>query len=77
MEGEKLQAARAAALIFVGLLDLSPTGDQVAVVRFDADAELLAGLGADSDRIRSALDGLHTRIGTHIDAVSAGNAPIG
>jgi Mg-chelatase subunit ChlD len=67
MAGRKLAAARDAALTFVGLMDLSAGGDQVAIVRFDSSAELVLGLSTELEAITAVLDALTARPGTLID----------
>lgn len=67
MTGTKLADAKDAALGFVGLLDLAPDRDRVAVVRFDADAELSLKLSADRAAVEHAVRELETRRGTRID----------
>jgi len=67
MAGAKLADAKEAAITFVGLMDLAAGGDQVAVVHFDTDAELVARLGADWEAAGQGIHGLGTRRGTRID----------
>lgn len=67
MTGEKLADAKDGAISFVRLMDLAPGRDQVAVVRFDADAELLAELSGDRAAVERSIRGLETRRGTRID----------
>ncbi len=68
MSGQKLADAKSAAATFVGLLDLYPARDQVAVIRFDSEAELVHGLSADRPSVEAAIAALDSREGTHIDA---------
>jgi len=68
MEGRKLEDAKGAALTFVELMDLSPDRDQVAIVRFDAESEVVQPLSIDHEAIASAVRGLCVRRGTHVDA---------
>ena len=44
MTGQKIEDARAAALSFVGMIDLAPGRSQVAVVRYDREAEVVREL---------------------------------
>jgi len=75
MSGRKLTDAKSAALAFTELLDLADDageehdrdGDQVSVVRFDSEAELVLGLTGDRRAARAAIQGLRVRRGTHID----------
>ena len=67
MRGRKIVDARAAAAAFVDAMDLGPGGDQVAVVRFDSEAELTQPLSADRAIVQAAIAGLQTRSGTRID----------
>ncbi len=67
MTGPKLADAKDAAISFARLLDLAPGRDQVAVVRFDTDAELVAELGGGRAVVERAIGALETRRGTHID----------
>jgi hypothetical protein len=67
MAGAKLADAQAAALTFVGLMDLAAGQDRVAVLRFDSSAELLQGLTRDRARVEAAIRGLGTREGTYMD----------
>jgi Mg-chelatase subunit ChlD len=48
-------------------MDLAPGRDQVAVVRFDAEADLVASLSADRARVERGIRRLEARRGTHID----------
>ena len=65
MQGAKLDAARAAAGIFLTLLELGR--DRVALVRFDQSEEVLVPLTADGDAVRTALAEMRTDVGTRID----------
>jgi len=67
MTGQKLADARAAATAFVRLMDLAPGRDQVAVVRFDTEAEVVQALSGDRGLIEQAVARLEVRQGTHID----------
>ena len=44
MTGQKIEDAQAAALLFVGMIDLEPGRSQVAVVRYDREAEVVREL---------------------------------
>ena len=68
MLGPKLEDAKSAAAAFVGLLELQPDGDQVAIVRFDADGKLVHTLSSDRGSIQRSLSSLEARRGTHVDA---------
>ncbi len=68
MAGTKLADAKAAAELFVGLMDLAPGRDQVTVVRFDRQAEVVTGLTTSRTVIQDAIRRLQVRRGTHIDA---------
>lgn len=65
MAGEKIAAARAAARLFVSLLDLPR--DQVGLVAFDENARVIAPLGSAVDALNAALAALATGSGTRID----------
>ncbi len=67
MTGRKLADAKDAAIGFLRLMDLAPGRDQVAVVRFDTDAELVAELNAEQAAVERSIRSLETRRGTHID----------
>lgn len=67
MAGDKLDAAKRAALFFVSLVDLEPGRSQVAVVRFDHDAELVRRLTRDRALVSGSIQGLEVRSGTRID----------
>jgi Ca-activated chloride channel family protein len=67
MTGQKFNDARDAALTFVGLIDLEPGRGQVAVVRFDREAEVVRELTRSRTSIEAAIRDLHVRSGTHID----------
>ncbi len=67
MRGRKLADAKDAGLALVELMRLAPGADQVALVRFDAAAELVHPLGADLARFAAALRSLDAREGTAID----------
>ena len=67
MEGSKLADAKEAAVTFVRLMDLTAGHDQVAVVRFDSDAELVSELSRDLAAVARAIRGLEARQGTRID----------
>ncbi len=67
MAGRKLADAQAAALAFVGLMDLAAGRDQVAVVRFDAEAEVVQALTSDRAAVAAAIRGLAAREGTYMD----------
>ena len=68
MLGPKLEDAKSAAAAFVGLLELRPDRDQVAIVRFDAEGELVHQLSADRGSIQRSLSSLDAGRGTHVDA---------
>jgi Mg-chelatase subunit ChlD len=67
----KLDAARAAAMSFVRLLNLGPDGaggaDRAAVVAFSETARRLTGLTGDAAAIEQSLAGLASTPGTRID----------
>jgi len=65
MVGAKLEAAKAAARTFVGLLGES--GDQAAVIGFSEQPTLAAGLTGDDAVLIAAIDGLASSPGTRID----------
>ncbi len=67
MTGQKIDDARAAALSFVDLIDLAPGRSQVAVVRFDREAEVVRELTNARAPLESAIRSLQVRSGTHID----------
>jgi Ca-activated chloride channel family protein len=67
MAGQKLGDEKAASTAFVGLLDLEPERDQVGVVRYDAEAELVHELTRYGSSIEAAIAELDSRRGTHID----------
>ncbi len=67
MTGRKLADAKAAAVEFVRLLDLVPERDQVALVRFDSDAEVVAELTSDRQAVEAAIESLEPHRGTMID----------
>jgi uncharacterized protein YegL len=67
MSGPKLADAREAALTFVGLMDLGPGRDQVAVIGFDKKAEVAHPLSTDRSGIEGAIGALVTGAGTLID----------
>ncbi len=68
MAGDKFEAARRAAGTFVGVMDLGPERDQVALVGFDAEAVIAQQLTHDRARIESAILDLRVGSGTAIDA---------
>ena len=67
MAGQKLEDAKAAAVLFVGHMDLAPGRDQVAVVRYDAEAQVACQLTNGQAVIEAAIRNLTSRNGTHID----------
>ncbi len=67
MAGEKLEDAKSAALAFVALMDLAPGRDQVALVRYDSEAEVPCRLTTARPLIEAAIRHLTSRSGTHID----------
>lgn len=67
MTGDKLEAARRAAVVFVGLLDLRPARDRAALVRFDSTAALAQPLTHDRSALVAALAALEPSPGTRID----------
>jgi Mg-chelatase subunit ChlD/sugar lactone lactonase YvrE len=64
MTGAPLEAAKQAARLFIGLLDLP--GDQVGVVAFNAEATLLSRLAVDASHLDQAINALTPRPGTRI-----------
>ena len=67
MAGRKLADAQAAARTFVDLLELAPGSDQVAIVQFDSEAEVVQSLTIDRDLVDKAIAGLVPREGTFMD----------
>lgn len=67
MTGQKIEDARDAALTFAGLIDLEPGRGQVALVRFDREAEVVRELTRSRALIEAAVRSLHVRSGTDID----------
>jgi uncharacterized protein YegL len=67
MTGQKIVDARQAALLFVSMIDLAPGRSQVAVVRYDREAEVVRELTTGRTAIEAAIRSLHVRSGTHID----------
>lgn len=67
MSGQKISDARDAAVAFVDMIDLAPGRSQVAVVRFDREAEVVRELTRARTLIDATIRGLHVRSGTHID----------
>ncbi|MFN2251832.1 MAG: VWA domain-containing protein [Anaerolineae bacterium] len=67
MTGQKIEDAKAAALAFVGLLDLAPGRSQVAVVRFDREAEVVRELTNAPALVEGAIRSQSVRSGTHIE----------
>ncbi len=67
MTGLKINDARESALSFVDLIDLEPGRSQVAVVRFDREAEVVHELTNARALIEAAIRNLKVRSGTHID----------
>jgi Mg-chelatase subunit ChlD len=67
MTGQKLEDAKSAAVLFVGLMDLAPGRDQVAVVRYDREADVVCELSHAQAVIEAAIRGLAVRNWTHID----------
>ena len=67
MAGQKLVDAKAAALLFVDMVDLAPGRSQLAVVRFDREAEVVRELTNAPALIEAAIRNLQVRSGTHID----------
>lgn len=63
--GTKLEAARAAAQVFLGLLDLPR--DRAALVGFNSEAQTVQGLTGDRAALARALDALPRGSGTRID----------
>lgn len=63
----RLSAARAAARRFLELTALDGGGDQAALITFNSQAQVLAGLGADRGPLFAALDRIQTDRGTRID----------
>jgi Ca-activated chloride channel family protein len=67
MTGEKLDAARRAAGVFLGFLDLRPGPDRGCLVSFDNAARLVVGLTVDRNALAAGLAGLANTPGTRID----------
>jgi Mg-chelatase subunit ChlD len=67
MAGQKSEDASSAALAFVGNIDLAPGRSQVAVVRYDREAEVVCELTRSRPLIEAAIRSLNVRSGTHID----------
>ena len=67
MTGQKLEDAKGAALVFVGMIDLAPGRSQVAVVRYDREADVVRELTREQATIEAAIRDLQVRSGTHID----------
>ena len=67
MAGKKLEDAKAAALLFVDMVDLEPGRSQAAVVRYDREAEVVRELTRSRTLIDAAVRSLQVRSGTHID----------
>jgi len=65
MRGDKLAAAKAAAIVFTELLRLP--ADHVALVAFDGAAVVVQPLSGDIALLRSRIDGLSSSVGTRID----------
>lgn len=65
MAGDKIAAAREAALRFLSLLALPE--DKIGVVAFDNEARLESPLTGDAESLRGVVLGLGTRAGTRID----------
>ncbi|MEO8083495.1 MAG: VWA domain-containing protein [Ardenticatenales bacterium] len=65
MAGDKIAAARAAARLFISLLDLPR--DQVGLVAFDENARVIAPLGSAAAALNAAINALGTGSGTRID----------
>lgn len=67
MAGEKLQRAVGGARAFIDRLELAGQGHQVALVRYDGAAELVAPLTSDEAALDRALDAIVVGSGTRID----------
>ena len=67
MAGQKVEDAKDAALQFISMIDLEPGRSQVAVVRYDREAEVVQVLTRSRTLVEAALRGLKVRSGTHID----------
>ncbi|MCB0215262.1 MAG: VWA domain-containing protein [Chloroflexi bacterium] len=67
MQGDKLDAAKAAIGSFLDLARLEPGRDRAALVGFDATARTLQGLTEDRAALRAALAGVVSGEGTRID----------
>lgn len=67
MAGEKLARAVGGARAFIERLNLGVEGHQVAIVRYDREAQVVAGLTADAAALDSALSGIAAGAGTRID----------
>ena len=65
MDGAKIDAAKAAARSFIGLLSLPE--DQVGIVAFNHDAALMSPLVGDAAQAGAALDAIALDSGTRID----------
>lgn len=63
----KLDAAKAAAIAFVDVLQGLGRGDRAGVVAFDARARVAVDMTADSVRLRAGIEALATGDGTRID----------
>jgi uncharacterized protein YegL len=65
MEGEQIEAAKAAAMVFVEAMDLPE--DRVGVVAFADTAQLVSPLTSDESALRTAIGALALSRGTRID----------
>jgi Mg-chelatase subunit ChlD len=68
MAGRKLEDAKTAAMAFIGQMDLAAGRDQVAVIRYDTQAEVVCRLTNARAILDAGIRDLTSRIGTHIDA---------
>jgi Mg-chelatase subunit ChlD len=65
MTGDKMIAAREAALAFLGAVDIGE--DQVGVVTFSAKAQVVSPLSGDGSALEAAIRGIEVGYGTRID----------
>jgi Mg-chelatase subunit ChlD len=70
MSGQKLEDAKRAATTFVRLLDLGR--DQAALIAFNEQSRVVAGLGIDLAMLERAIDALSVGSGTRIDRALQG-----
>ncbi len=67
MQGEKLEAAKAAIGGFLGAANLSEDGDRAALIDFASEASVRQPLSTDRTALNAAVAGLESRSGTRID----------